>query len=367
MGWNVNDLTTRAQAPLATFRPSGYVYGGQGSQHVVYEGFTTGGGSDGRVHELYWDGHWHHHDLTQAAGAPAIGAGSMPTGYDFNQPDTIYGTQHVTYVGTDGHVHELWYDADSGDGWQHHDLSHATNAPPAINVTSGYGYNNRQRVFYQGRDLHIHVLTWNQNGGWNHYDLSAATGAPIAGGPPTGYVFYEQGSEHAIYVGTDGHIHELWAAGSAWHHNDLTAAAGAPLASDQPAGCALYSSSLQHIGYRGVDGHIHELWWLNGVWRHRDVNAMVSAPPAAPAISAPIAVYAFDWDQSLHFVYTGNEGYIRELWFKGQDWHLNDLSIAINCPLALSAPSGYILANDHTQHIVYVDQNHHVIELWWRA
>jgi hypothetical protein len=179
-------------------------------------------------------------------------------------------------------------------------------------------------------------------------------------------VFPYQKSEHAIYVGADGHIHELWAAGGAWHHNDLTAAAGAPRASDQPSGCILRDSSLQHIAYRGIDAHIHELWWLNGVWRHRDVSSTVSAPPAAPAISGPVAAYGFDWQQSLHVVYTGTDGYVRELWFSGQDWHLNDLSIGTGSPLALSAPAGYVFV-DHTQHVVYVDHQHHVIELWWRA
>jgi hypothetical protein len=366
MGWNVNDLTARANAPLAQFGPSGYVYAGDGSQHVVYEGFTPGGGSDGHVHELYWhsDG-WHHHDLTQATGAPAIGAASYPTGYDFAQPDTIYGTQHVVYVATDGHVHELWYDADSGDGWQHHDLSAATNAPPAVNVVAGFGYNNLQRVFYEGTDVHIHLLTWNSDNGWHHTDLSAAAGAPPAAGSPRAYVFYEQGTEHALYLGGDGHIHELWSNPSGWHHNDLTVAAHAPLASDDPAGCALRSNSLQHVGYRGVDGHIHELLWLNGVWRHNDLHTMVVG--AGPAAAGSLAVYGFDYQQTLHFVYTGTDGYIREFWFSGQDWHLNDLSIDTTAPLALSTPSGYVFDQQKSQHIMYTDTDHHIIELWWKA
>lgn len=365
MGWNVNILTDQIKAPLATFRPSGYVYAGQGTQHVMYEGFTTDGGSDGHVHELYWDGQWHHNDLTGETHAPLIGAGSLPLGYDFNQPGTIYGTQHVTYVGRDGHVHELWYGADNNDGWQHHDLTQATQAPAGVNVTSGYGYKDYQRVFYEGTDGHIIVLTWGQ-GGWNHYDLSAATGAPVATGPPSAYVFYDQGSEHAIYRGADGHIHELWDEGSGWHHNDLTLAAGAPLVSDEPAGCALRDSSLQHIGYRGVDGQIHELWWLNGTWRYRDLNSLVPPPHPAPAAPGPIAAYAFDWEQSLHFVFTDTDGYIHEWWFIGQDWHINDLTVLTECPLALSPPSGYVFVTQHTQHNVYVDHYHRVVELWWQ-
>ena len=360
MGWSPKDLTIQTQAPLATFRPWGYVYAG--SQHVVYEGFTASAGSDGRVHELYWDGSWHHHDLTDAAGAPPIGAGSSPTGYSFAEPDTIYGTQHVVYVGSDSHVHELWFDQDTSDGWQHHDLTQAANAPPAVGVAVGYGYNNVQRVFYEGTDQDIHVLTWNENGGWNDYDLSQATGAPPAAGPPSAYVFDAQGSEHAIYLGLDGHIHELWKLEAGWHHGDLTVGAGAPLASDQPSGCALRGDLRQHIGYRGFDGHIYELLWFNGGWQARDVSAMVSAPPATPGA---VAAYAFSWDQSVHFIYTGADGHVRELWFI-DDWNLNDLSIDTNAAPAISEPAGYTFDIEHTQHVVYVDDNHHVIELMWQ-
>ena len=94
---------------------------------------------------------WHHADLTAATGAPAAKAG--PFAYMFN----AQGTQHVDFVGTDNHIHELWWD----------------------------------------------------NNGWHHADLTAATGAPAPVGTPVGYVFDAQGTQHIDYRGTDNHIHEL--------------------------------------------------------------------------------------------------------------------------------------------------------------
>jgi carbohydrate-selective porin OprB len=90
---------------MATGNPVGYVLG-DNTQHVVYRG------RDNHIHELWWDGAWHHNDLTNAAGAPA--ASSSPEGYILGD-----GTQHVVYRGGDDHIHELWWDGT----WHHNDLS----------------------------------------------------------------------------------------------------------------------------------------------------------------------------------------------------------------------------------------------------
>ena len=54
---------------------------------------------------------WNYNDLTSAAGG-APQTFSQPTGYAFD----AYGTRHVTYVGIDRHVHELWWNT---SGWHH--------------------------------------------------------------------------------------------------------------------------------------------------------------------------------------------------------------------------------------------------------
>lgn len=372
MGWNRNDLTIRARAPLAVYRPWGYVYAGNGSQHVIYQGFTPEEGDDGHVHELYWQGSgWRHHDLTAATGAPLIGAGVEVNGYNFNQPGTFQGTQHVVYVGTDGHVHELWYSADSADGWHHHDLTAATGAPLAINGAFGQEFSSQQHVFFEGRDLHIHELIWDQDYGWSHQDLTQMTEAGLAAARPSAYVFYDQGTEHVVYLGIDRHVHELWWQAGYWHHNDLTLRANAPLASDEPAGCSCRGCYTQHVGYRADDGHIHALFWINDTWTHMDLNIQAAASAWPASGGAAVASYAFDAEQSVHFDYPGTDGGIHELWFIEQDWHHNGLSLDTDAPPASSNLSGYVFTavnvERDTQHVVYTDVNHHVIELWWIA
>ena len=70
----------------------------QGTQHIVYRGADNNGTS---IHELWWNrSGWHHEPLTQQTGAPPTA--SEPFGYVFSWD----GTQHVDYVGTNGHIDE---------------------------------------------------------------------------------------------------------------------------------------------------------------------------------------------------------------------------------------------------------------------
>jgi hypothetical protein len=364
MGWHFNDLTRAARAPLAALRPGGYVYEADASQHVVYAGCSPDGAADGHVHELSWHAErgWRHTDLTSVTGAPPIVAGSTPTGYDFSaQPNTLYGSQHVNYVGTDGHVHEMWSAPDS-PGWQHHDLTDATGGRPAINAAVGYSYNSRQRVFYEGSDAHVGLLTWDRNEGWTHRDLTAETGAPLATASPSAYVFERDGTEHVLYLGIDAHVHELWSTGTGWNHHDLTLATQGPLCSDQPAGCALKDEQTQYVAYRGIDGLVHALVWSDGAWRSDDVNIPISIASAA---SGPVAAYAFNWERSVHVMFNATSGAVWEFWREGKDWHATDVTTRVAAPAALTAPTGYAFEWEPTQHVVYVDESHHIIELWW--
>ena len=74
-------------------------------------------GTDGHVHELYYADHWSHNDLTAAAGAQSFlpASGSAIDGYE----TTFNNQQHVNYIGSNGDIHELVYT----DHWSHNDLT----------------------------------------------------------------------------------------------------------------------------------------------------------------------------------------------------------------------------------------------------
>jgi hypothetical protein len=195
--WSANDLTSAAGAPATAGDPFGYTWSVDSTEHVVYRG------ADSHVHELWFNGAWHHNDLTIAAGGAPNAAGD-PAGYTWDHDST----QHNVYRGLDGHIHELWF-----------------------------------------------------NGSWHHNDLTvAAAGAPLAGSDPIGYTWDVDTTEHVVYRGGDGDIHELWFNG-AWHHNDLTIAAGHPgTAVGKPSGYTWSVDRTEHVVYRRADNHVIELY-----------------------------------------------------------------------------------------------------------
>ena len=88
---------------------------------------------------------------------------------------------------------------------------------------------------------------------WHHNDLTNATGAAAAASDPAGYTWDVDSTQHVVYRGTDGHIHELWFSSATWNwnHNDLTNATGAPAAASDPAGYTWDVDNTQHVVYSG--------------------------------------------------------------------------------------------------------------------
>lgn len=249
--WHYNDLASAAGAPLGFSAPCGYVFNAQYTQHVVYMGDYQ------HLIELWWDNNgWHLNNLTGATGAP--GTSGYLAGYVFD----AQGTQHVDYVGLDGHVYELWRD---NNGWHTNDLTQTTGAPlaAAYGTPTGYAFatQSTQHVIYVGADGRVYELWWDNNG-WHHNNLTQTTSSPLAVSNPCGYVFEAQGTQHVDYISSDGHVHKLWWDNSVWHHNDLTVAAGAlPNAIWDPTGYVFASQGTQRVDYLGSDGHIYDLWW----------------------------------------------------------------------------------------------------------
>ena len=105
--------------------------------------------------------HWFDGDLTAGAGAPPAAPGSALTGYvtSFNNQ------QHVNYLDADGHVHELWHQAPNGP-WRHNDLTDDSQGDPPFaasgSALAGYvtSFNNQQHVNYLDTDGHVHELVY---------------------------------------------------------------------------------------------------------------------------------------------------------------------------------------------------------------
>ena len=304
--WQTGDITATTGAPPAGGGLAAYAFETQGTQHVIYASAL-----DSHVRELWWNiNGWHTADLTEAAGAPPA-AGPI-TGYAFEAENT----QHVVYNGVDNRIHELWFDR---TGWHTGDLTADTGTPPvaAGGALTGYAFETQhtQHVMYiSAPDNHIREL-WFDGTGWHISDLTATTGAvaAAAGGSLAAYPFEKQRTQHVIYAGSDGRLHELWCDRTIWRTSDLTATTGAPSA-QALAGYAVEVQGSQHVVYSGVDHRLYELWWNNG-WHLGDLTAATDAPAPAPGAGGPLG-YAFEVQATQHVIYvSAGDRHVREIWW----------------------------------------------------
>src|SRR5262249_10659747 len=337
----------------------------QYTQNIIYVGFTPGIGPNGLIHQLRWDENdnnpaWRHKELTSDAGAPKA--------FFEVRANVHISTQHVDYLGLndqvllDNQTHKLY--ADGSNEWHYTNMTTEAGAPLALSTPTGYEFNKLQHVVYQGTDSHIYEL-WFDSNGWHFNDLTNAPAVAI--GPLTARVFKSIASQHITYRGTGGaHIHELhWDNIGTWRHSDLTIAGQAPLSASEPTNYIFDDQGTQHINYLGTDGHVHELWWdyENG-WQHNDLTYRTGAP-----LGGLPSGYVCKSEGTQHVVYQGTEGHIHELWWDNSGWHHNDLTTgAPDRLMAGGDPTGYEFipnVGQGTQHVIYANRDHHVIELKW--
>jgi hypothetical protein len=175
----------------------------------------------------------------------------------------------VSYRGSDDNVHELFLDA-SGT-WHHNNLSEGAKAPKAAGDPTAYveQTNNTEHVCYRTAEGDIvQLFAKYRQTDWQKLDMSKEANAPKAAGEPSAYRLRESRfrgvvTQHVVYRGEDGGIHELFLGGAEnkWTHNDLSKAAGnTPKAESDPAGYVLEANRTQHVVFQTGDGRIFELY-----------------------------------------------------------------------------------------------------------
>jgi hypothetical protein len=305
----------------------------ENSEHIIYIG------QDGGLHELYLsrpgNGHWVDRNLT--AGGPRAPYPLPETplaGYSFEvyyaAGTPAESSEHILYIDTANlHLHELWLSRPDAGDWVHDDLTVNVGAEPFA------------RRFSFGRPTLVTPL---------------ATYTFVALDPNN----HGEHSQHVIYIGQDGNIHELYLTrpgGSVdWTDRNLTAnldARSQPLITSflvspltafshvvhDKDGKILESS--EHVIYVGANNHLHELWVSRpggSDWSHEDINDRVGAelPLVTPFLVTPLAGYSFvaptvlpypgeqTWENSMHVIYGGMDGELHELYLSrpsdAPDW-----------------------------------------------
>jgi len=283
----------------------------------------------------------------------------------------LNGTIHIAYETGDEHIHEM--SLGRKGTWRDEDLTRVTGAPELEDaILAGASWQDghtRQIAFASAMNAngHIYELVMYQDHPWSLEDpmLQPIDATPADGFALVAYDWKKAGTKQLVYYGRDGHLHELSAAVvGLWRHTDLTEATSAPFADNALlAAYAWEGGNTKQVVYVGEDGHIHELMsGVDGQWNHADLMAETGAPLAG---DAALASYAWEYGNTKQVVYTGSDGNVYELVFRQNSrWSFTDLTSLTGAPLAVgSALAAFAWETGLSKQVVYVDRNHHLIEL----
>jgi Pro-kumamolisin, activation domain len=333
------------------------------SQHVNYIG------TDKHVHELYITAGaaWVDNDLTEEAGAVPPKATSALEGFRLSDD-----SQHVFFIGTDGHVYELYITA--GAGWIYNDLTALAGVgavpPNPTSALEGFRLSDDSKhVFFIGTDGHVHELQIARGGRWVDNDVTTLAGAAFSPNPTTALDGFRlsDDSEHVNYIDTVGHVHELAHTGAGWVDHDLTTLAGAVLPTPNSAldGFRL-SDDSEHVIFIG-GSHVHELTHTGAGWVDNDLTTLAGASAVLPTATSALDGFRLS-DDSEHVFFIGIDSHVHELTHTGAGWVDSDLTALAGAvpPIPSTDLDGYKLSND-SKHVNFIGTDNHVHELYFTA
>jgi len=208
-GWQDADLSVLANGPSAGSVPFGYVTPKDSIPRVIY--CDSASGSHIQELRLQPGQGWMNADLSQLAGGP-LASGVDPSAYITRDLDP-----HVTYLGADSHIHDLWLP--SGQGWTDTDLTGKADGPNGNSMANGYvGLDSVPRVVYFAEDNRVHQLSLEgdpSNTAWIDEDLFQNVINPPPSGTPTEGVYSAPfpylvyGNPSIVFGGSLNEIHLL--------------------------------------------------------------------------------------------------------------------------------------------------------------
>ena len=293
------NLTANANAPTAVGNPFAYVDTNHNTEILLYRD------GNGTVRSLYWStGAVGHDNLGDTAGAPK--AAGDPVGYYAPAADT----HTVVYRTSDGHLHSLYWVGVEPVAYGGN-LTWTIDAPQAAGEPTALDAAGVNLVIYRSVQDEILSVYWT-DGPSGLDNLSGVAGTPPAAGDPVAYYTAHDNTTQVVYLGTDGHLWELYWVGvepvAGW---DLTALSGAPKATGTPAAYYSAGTNTKHVIYRAADGGLHEIWWVpgGGTPAHVDLTAAYGAPPAA----GDPAAFTVEGPNTQHVTYRGIDNHIYEV------------------------------------------------------
>ena len=326
--WSNTDLTAATGSPLAAAGSAleAFYAKSAGLEHIAYLG------TNGHVCFLSFDSSsnsWKFSDPTAATGNTLAAPGSALVAYE--DASSLPANLDVVYVGTNQHVYQLSLNATTA-AWTNQDLTALTGntlaaSGSALAATQG-SVNNNRHIIYLGTNSHVYQLWFNTSAAsWANQDLTAGTGNTLAvSGSALAQFFDSFGGQHVVYLGRNQHVYQLYwndETGS-WSNQDLTAATGNTLAaSGSPLTAFLgrvfsKNRDSEDIIYLGTNGHVYQLWFnpSSGSWTNQDLTTF---PPTVGALAASGSAITGFVDPNIlaggeHAFYLGTNHHIYQLY-----------------------------------------------------
>jgi len=340
--WSNKDLTTATASTLAAAGSSlAALYAkSTGIEHIAYLGTNR------HVCFLSLDpasNSWKFADPTAATGNTLAVAGSDLVAYE--DASILPATLKVVYIGANQHVYQLSLNAATA-AWSNQDLTALTGntlaaSGSALAAVQGI-VNNNLHIIYLGTNAHVYQLWFNVSAAtWANQDLTAGTGNTLAAsGSALAQFFDSFGGQHVVYLGRNQHVNQLYwnDATGAWSNQDLTAATGNTLAaSGSPLTAFLgrvFSNNrdAEDIIYLGTNGHVYQLWFnpSSGSWTNQDLTTF---PPTIGALAAAGSAITGFVDPNIlaggeHAFYLGTNQHIYQLYhdLAAGTWSNQDLT-----------------------------------------
>lgn len=253
-------------------------------------------------------------DITTAAGAAVPAGLKAALGSFVDSSDKEY----IFYVGASEHIHEVTYNGE----WQSYDLTSATGGPVAASnsALTAFGDGYGQHALYIGTNQHIYQLYYNPSEGyWVDQDLTATTGGAVAVSGSALTSFFDTWGEHTFYVGSNGDVYQLYYNETAWVDQDLMSLTACGCAANLSTGLTSFADSTgEHLFYEGSAGHLRQMYWTDAAgWSAQDIS---EAAPSGPLPESGTALTSFGDNNGEHLYYVINGATnVDELFFDFDD------------------------------------------------
>jgi hypothetical protein len=291
--------------------------------------------------------------------------------------------EDVFYVGTNGHIYQISgipgnccrYPGDDGYNWFWVDLTAAAGGPTNFgSVLAASSDTGGEHVYYLGSDAHLHQLYWN-NTTWVNQDLTLLSGGSTPG-PAQGLTgFSDAAGEHVLYLNTTtGHIYQLFNSlnSNNWSNWDLTALSNGALDWGLSLAALGNSSSepVPYVYYLGPNYNIYQLFksfscfyrFCFVEWVDQDLTSATGTPAAngwtSISSSATLPARVF---------YSGGSGDVHQLSSTSGYWTDQNLTLSAGGAPASASTCGKLpLTSTQDQggeHVYYVGWNSHIYQL----